>query len=158
VQPQATAESISSSTTRLRAVTFREFAELSRRRNLSAQALADRFRGRIESPLEFFTRVLSTRSPDSVIPYRSVLEFYAVTLEAEPAPAKPLCACGCGEPVFDRKKWAKPGCRKKAQRKDIRNRRIWVRQLSDFVDSKVGQNRRMAVLPLTGPENANLGR
>ncbi len=47
-----------STTKRIELVTFRQFAELARRRNLTAQSLAGRFRGRIDKPLEFFTRVL----------------------------------------------------------------------------------------------------
>jgi hypothetical protein len=138
-------------------VTFRQFTELARRRNLNAQSLAERFRGRIENPLEFFTRVLSGKSPGSVIPYRSVLEFYEVTSSrSEPTLARPVCACGCGAPVFDRKKWATPGCRTKARRTTIRNQQFWLGQLIDFVKPRLRQNRRGAILPLTEAENANL--
>jgi hypothetical protein len=59
-------------------ITFREFAAFARQRGLSVQALADRFRGRIEQPLEFFNRVLSSKTPAAIIPYRSVLEFYVL--------------------------------------------------------------------------------
>jgi hypothetical protein len=134
-------------------ITFRQFTELARRRNLSPQSLAERFRKRIENPLEFFTRVLSGKSPDSVIPYRSVLEFYATASSAtETKLTRPVCACGCGAPVFDRKKWAKPGCRKKSQRENVRNRQMWLGQLVEFVKPRLGQNCRKAVLPLTGSE------
>lgn len=158
MQHQSTPTHTAASTPIIRPVTFRQFAALAKRRSLTAQALADRFRGRIENPTEFFAAVLSEKRPDVFIVYRSVLQFYAVTLASEPPPDQLLCACGCGEPVFDRKKWAKPGCRKRTQRKEVRDRQKWVRQLADFVDSKVGQNRRMATLPLPGTENANLSR
>ena len=99
-------------------ITYRQFTEMARRRNLTVQSLAKRFRGRIENPLEFFTRVLSDKSPASLIPYRSVLEFYDVmSAPVVPALARAVCACGCGAPVFDRKKWATPGCKKRVQRR-----------------------------------------
>ena len=142
---------------RIELVTFRQFAALARQRNLTAQSLADRFRGRIDKPLEFFTRVLSGKSPESVIPYRSLLEFYFATMAAEPQEVRPFCACGCGAPVFDRKKWASPGCRTKATRKRVRNQQLWLGQLIDFVNPRLRQNRRVAALPLTEGKNANLG-
>ena len=139
-------------------ITFSQFADFARRRNLTAQSLAKRFRGRIENPLEFFTRVLSGKSPDSLIPYRSVLEFYTVmSTTTEPMLARPTCGCGCGAPVFDRKKWARPGCRTKARRATIRNQQFWLGQLIDFVNPRLRQNRRVAALPLTEGKNANLG-
>ena len=139
-----------------RFITFRQFTEMARRRNLTVQSLARRFRGRIENPLEFFTRVLSGKSPDSTIPYRSILEFYEITSNTAPTLARPVCACGCGAPVFDRKKWATPGCRTKARRATIRNQQMWLGQLLDFVKPRLRQNRRTAPLPLTEAGNANL--
>jgi hypothetical protein len=139
---------------RVQPVTFGQFAALAHRRKLTMQALAERFRGQIETPSEFFSRVLSDKSPDLVIPYRSVLEFYASALAVERIPTQPVCACGCGAPVFDRKKWALPGCRKKSQRTRVRNQQFWLGQLRDFVDSKVGQNQGMATLPLTEARSA----
>jgi len=131
-------------------VTFREFAELARRRQLTLQSLAERFRGKIENPLEFFSRVLSGKSPDLIIPYRSILEFYASAVE--PISTQPVCACGCGLPVFDRKKWATSGCKKKVAREKVRDMQIRLPQTVDFVDARRGQNRGMATDPLIGTE------
>ncbi len=58
------------------AVSFKEFSALARSRSWTVQALAERFRGRIDSPADFFARVLSRKYSDNVIPYRSVIEFY----------------------------------------------------------------------------------
>jgi len=140
-----------------RFITFRQFTEMARRRNLTSQSLAKRFRGRIENPLEFFTRVLSDKSPASLIPYRSVLEFYGVmSAPIVPALARPVCACGCRAPVFDRKKWAKPGCRTKARRAAIRNQQFWLGQLIDFVKPRLRQNRHVATDALTDTKNTNM--
>lgn len=104
-------------------VTLGEFAQLAKRRGHTVDSLADSFRGKIEDPREFFERVMSCRykgegRSDVVIPYRSVIEFYRQDCRffKDLNPKQRLCACGCGQPVFDRKKWAKPGCRKKTQR------------------------------------------
>jgi hypothetical protein len=62
-----------------------------------------------------------------LIAYRSIIEFYLKELSYETnKDIKPqagasvfgrrACACGCGEAVFDRKKWARPGCKKRLQR------------------------------------------
>ena len=76
---------VTSTPRKFSAVTFRQFSELARRRNWTAQQLAARFRGRIDNPSEFFSRVLSGKSPDAVIPYRSVIEIWARAQEsAEP--------------------------------------------------------------------------
>ena len=42
-------------------VTFRDFAELAKRRGWTPQNLAEKFRGKIEEPSEFFHRVLSCK-------------------------------------------------------------------------------------------------
>ncbi len=85
--------------------------------------LVEIFRGKIEEPREFFERVMSCRyhgedRSDVVIPYRSVIEFYRQDCHfyKDVNPKHKGCACGCGRPVFDRQKWASPGCRKRAQR------------------------------------------
>ena len=132
-------------------ITFADFAALARRRNLTAQALAERFRGRIQEPSEFFSRVLSGKFPNNAIPYRSVLEFF-VSAQVIAVANRPTCACGCGAPVFDRKKWALPGCRTKAQREKVRNEQFWLGQVIDFVKPRLRQNRRMATYPLTDAE------
>ena len=92
-------------------VTFKAFAALARKRSWTVQSLAARFRGRIQNPAEFFNRILDAKSPDNLVPYRSVIEFYAESQTKPAEAARPTCACGCGRAVFDRKKWATPGCR-----------------------------------------------
>lgn len=80
----------------MREVTFSDFAKLANRRVFQGQYAA------------------------VVIPYRSVLAaFYVLELEChqDSIGQHRTCACGCGQAVFDRKKWASPGCRKRLQRK-----------------------------------------
>jgi len=62
-------------------ITFKDFAAVARRRGHIVESLADRFRGKIENPSEFFERVMSCRHKGEdrswvVIPYRSVIAFY----------------------------------------------------------------------------------
>jgi hypothetical protein len=130
-------------------VTFKAFAALARKRSWTVQSLAARFRGRIQNPAEFFNRILDAKSPDNLVPYRSVIEFYAESQTKPAEAARPTCACGCGRAVFDRKKWATPGCRTKAQRKKVQNEQKWLGQLIDFVKPRLRQNRRTGTLPLT---------
>lgn len=108
-------------------ITFKDFSTLARRRGHSAESLAELFRGKIEDPREFFERVISCKWKHEdrsgvVIPYRSVIEFYQAELHyfADVNAKHRQCACGCGRPVFDRAKWATPGCKKKAQRGESR--------------------------------------
>ena len=107
----------------MREVTFKDFAAVAKKRGLTVESLADRFRGKIENPSEFFERVMSCKykSEDRswvVIPYRSIIEFYNEELHyfKDTNQKHRQCACGCGSPVFDRKKWASPACKKRIQR------------------------------------------
>jgi hypothetical protein len=100
-------------------ITFKDFASLARRRGHSPDSLAHRFKGKIENPAEFFHRVMQEKFAVVVIPYRSVLAFYTEELHyfKDTNPRQRRCACGCDQPVFDRQKWAAPGCKKRIQRK-----------------------------------------
>src|SRR5262245_43904406 len=69
----------------MREVTFKDFAAVAKKRGHTIESLADRFRGNIENPAEFFERVMSCKYKGEdrsgvVIPYRSVLEFYSQEL------------------------------------------------------------------------------
>ena len=104
-------------------ITFKDFATVAKKRGHTAESLADRFRGKIENPSEFFERVMTCKHKGEdrswvVIPYRSVLEFYSEELHyfQDSNQKHRQCACGCGQPVFDRKKWASPACKKRIQR------------------------------------------
>ncbi len=103
-------------------VTFGDFAALSRRRGWTLPFLSERFRGTIEQPAELFGRVLQGQYAAVAIPFDSVLAFYRQELafHRDTAKRERLCACGCGAPVFDRKKWASAACRKRSQRMPTR--------------------------------------
>jgi hypothetical protein len=107
----------------MREVTFKDFAPVARKRGHTAKSLADRFRRKIEDTSEFCERVMTCRYKGEdrslvVIPYRSVIEFYNEELHyfQDSNQKHRQCACGCGQPVFDRKKWATPACKKRIQR------------------------------------------
>ena len=87
-------------------IAFQQFAQLAARRIWTVDELAKRFDDRIERPTDFFNRVLSGKFKESVIPYRSVIEFYqaAVTGLEPSSSSRPTCACGCGQIVFRQKK------------------------------------------------------
>src|SRR5262245_26195410 len=62
-------------------ITFKDFANIAKRRGHTPESLAALFRGKIEEPREFFERVTCCRYHGQdrsavVIPYRSVIEFY----------------------------------------------------------------------------------
>jgi len=128
-------------------VTFKQLAQLAGERGWTVQNLAERFRGRIENPSDFFTCVLSGKFPDTIIPYRSVLDFFVVAQAVTPDD-RAACACGCGLRVFDRKKYALPGCKTRATRARVRDPQFRAEQVFDFVDARRCQNRGVATLPL----------
>ena len=99
-------------------VTFGDFAALARRRGWTKEFLAERFHGRIDEPRKFFEAVWQGQYAATVIPFNSVLGFYKreLGLHRMESGRDRRCACGCGARVFDRKKWAGPACRKRAQR------------------------------------------
>lgn len=135
-------------------ITFKAFFSLARQRSWTVSSLAARFRGKIQNPTKFFSRVLDGETPDALIPYRSVIELYRTPQTIVLEPDRHRCACGCGRIVFDRKKWAAPGCKKKLARKRVRDEQNRAPELFDFVDARPGQNRGMATLPLTDTRNA----
>ena len=110
-------------------ITHSDFAKLAVTRHWTVESLAARFRGKIEVPREFFSRVLSGGRPTAPIPYRSVIEFYKEAQTATPAESSShrLCACGCRQTVFDRQKWARPGCRKRVARQRVSNKQFRLR-------------------------------
>ena len=62
-------------------ISFKDFAALANKRGHTVESLADRFRGKIDEPREFFERVMTSKHKHEdrsnvVIPYRSVIEFY----------------------------------------------------------------------------------
>lgn len=135
---------------------FNDFASLSRQRAWTAQSLADRFRGKIENPAEFFHRVLEGKSPDSPIPYRSVIEFFAASQEIAAQGNAPACACGCGRTVFDRKRYALPGCKTRTARRKasgVTNAINRDGQNADFVDARRRQLGVTGRLPLTSSQH-----
>jgi hypothetical protein len=105
----------------MKEITFSDLAKLADKRGLSPEYLAERFINKIERPSEFFHRVFQGQYAAVVIPYPSVLAFYASELECHQASVgrHNVCACGCGQAVFDRKKWAGPGCRQRVTRRRI---------------------------------------
>ncbi len=48
----------------MREVAFKEFAAVAKKRGLTVESLADRFRGKIENPSEFFERVMTCKYAD----------------------------------------------------------------------------------------------
>jgi hypothetical protein len=102
----------------MREVTFSDFSKLANKRGLTPEYLAERFTDKIERPSELFHRIFQGVYAVVVIPYRSVLAFYSSELQChqDSVGHHKVCACGCGQAVFDRKKWAGSACKKRAQR------------------------------------------
>ena len=101
-------------------ITFGDFAALAKRNGWGLDSLAERFRGKIDHPREFFKGVVNRNNASTVIPFNSVIAFFNEMQERglRRVPDLPgrTCACGCGALVPARKKWASAGCRKRAQR------------------------------------------
>lgn len=104
-------------------VTFGDFAKVAKSRGHTVESLADRFKGKIENASEFFERVMTCKHKGEdrsnvVVPHRSVIQFYNEELHyfKDSNPRQRQCACGCRLPVFDRKKWATAGCKKRIAR------------------------------------------
>ena len=57
-------------------VTFKDFRRLMDQRSITADELVYEFRGKIDDPRDFLTRVWQERYSDVVIPYRSVLKLF----------------------------------------------------------------------------------
>ena len=120
-------------------VTFKDFAKLAKQKGWSAQFLAEKFRGKIEGPSEFFHRCLSGDSaPDGVVAYRSVIDFYLQQLNplVKDASAR-VCLCGCLRRVYGRKKYATGYCRKKACLKRSRDRQEGSKKDRENLDVSV---------------------
>ena len=102
-----------------RTVSFRDLASLAKKRDWTPEFLAEKFKGIIEAPSEFFHRCLCGK-PDwnVVIPFKSVLDFYwrelSPLIEEE---SVRFCICGCQRRVYGRKQYATSYCRKKASLK-----------------------------------------
>jgi hypothetical protein len=125
-------------------VTFKDFAAIAKKRGHSPESLAEIFRGKIEEPREFFERVMGCRYKGEdrsgvFIPYRSVIGFYRQELHcfADSNTKQRRCACGCGLPVFDRQKWATPGCRQRVARGKVTDRHFASVEVPEIIDARV---------------------
>lgn len=99
-------------------VTFRDFALMAKSRGHTVESLVDRFRGQIEEPRDFFERVIACRyhgedRSDVIIPYGSVLGFYAAESSYSVNDKTRLCACGCGRPAAPRSPYASKLCQRR---------------------------------------------
>ena len=105
-------------------VTYSDFAKLAHQRHWTIESHAARFRGKIDEPREFFSRVLKA-SGAALLPYRSVIDFYEAGLNIFPrSPQLTTVRLGCKQEVLDRKKWALAGCRKRVARKKVSEREM----------------------------------
>jgi hypothetical protein len=122
------------------ALTYGEFSRLAKAKGWTAAYLAEQFRGKIESPTEFFHRVLDSRNAGCAIVYRSVIDFYlkkSAPLPAAGDPARNRCACGCDRPLFGRKKFATAYCRLKAYRRRSATGKSGVKKATENKRSSV---------------------
>jgi hypothetical protein len=133
-------------------VTYKDFGKVMQRRNHDADDLVQRFRGKVDDPRDLFERVMSCRWKDpktgryenrseTVIAYRSVIEFYRQELHFFKETAKTsqrYCLCGCGSPVFGQYKFAREACRKRLQRQRGQGHAIFGAQVIDFVTEESG--------------------
>ena len=128
----------------MRDVTFKAFAAVAKRRGHTPESLAELFRGMIEEPREFFERVMACRYKGEnrsgvVLPYRNVIEWYRkeVSYFMDASRKQRVCLCGCGAPVFDRKKWATPGCRQRVARGNVTDAHFASLEVPEIIDAKV---------------------
>jgi hypothetical protein len=115
-------------------VTFADFARLAHRNGWTVEELAREFRGLFdgspgdpgyESPRAYLKRVLSgDPSWESVIPFRPIVDKY-VRAKRYSTIGDHIrrCECGCGRPVWHRKRAATDACRKRLQRARDRDRK-----------------------------------
>ena len=112
----------------VRMVTFREFRDLARKRGWTVDFLVEHFRGKFGDRGDvrrLFEDIMHQRRfNENLIPYRSVITFFETELGYHQAETgrEHRCACGCGMRVFDRRKWASETCRKRGQRRQVRDR------------------------------------
>lgn len=110
---------------------------------------AERFPNKIERPSEFFHRVFQARHAAVMIPHRSVLDFYTSALHdhQDSIGRHNPCACGCGQPAFDRKKWASAGCRKEYSERCHRQPKPGGCGMLDFIEFRLGQKQPWLLTP-----------
>jgi len=97
-------------------VSFRNFAALAKRKGWKPEFLAVQFRGKVDSPSEFFHRVLGGEHGNVVIPFHTVLDFYHQEQSPLIQDEAVMCACGCRKPVSGRQRYSSGSCRLRAYR------------------------------------------
>ena len=92
---------------------FEHFVAVAELLGWTVDELAEEFKGVLENPTNFFTRVLrEDPSGDVVIPFKSVIAKYSRASRHLIADGRlRACACGCGSPVFGRDRLAWPDCK-----------------------------------------------
>lgn len=134
------------------AITYGQFARLAKAKGWSPAYLAERFRGKIETPSEFFHRVLDTRNAGIAIAYQSVIQFYFENVgPAAGVSERKTCACGCDRPLTGRKKLATGYCRVKMARHRSATRKSGVQKAQDGAPEtfSVGDGRTVGMITVT---------
>lgn len=124
---------------------YGKFASLARRKEWSAEYLAETFRGKLEArdePLpHYFRRVLACDpSPEVVIPYGSVIEKFLTAVEELARDQKlALCRCGCGSYPGAGRRLAWDSCREPTSEAQIRARKAAAGRLNGGLRDSTGK-------------------
>jgi hypothetical protein len=106
-------------------ITYSQFRHVAKHRGWTLEWLLEQAKEKLDKPTDTLRRVMHGALVDGkhelladvVIPYRCLIELYQRATQLKPAlVGDKMCACGCGELVRGKKKWATPGCRKRVQR------------------------------------------
>jgi hypothetical protein len=109
-------------------ITFSQFRQVAKQRWRSNEWFTEHVKGEIDRPSDTLRRILHGAVVDGkqhlladvVISYRCLIELYqGATLPKLALVGEKACACGCGAKVTGKRKWARPGCRKRVQRGSV---------------------------------------
>jgi hypothetical protein len=148
-------------------VSMRDFAGLCRQRKYGIDYLVEQFAGKFgcadgmarETTRQFFERLQLGRSAANVIPFRCLIEFYQRELGylQDATGEERRCACGCGQHVFGRKKWAAASCKQRAYRQRIGDGQNGRKKPASMLTPTVTKSRK-TTRPLSDARNVTEAR
>ena len=98
-------------------ITAKQFRELAKRREWSEAWLVEQCKAELDRPTQTIRWYLTQCPAETVLAHRCLTDLYVKAITALTTKGTKQCACGCGERVWGRQRFASQACQKRCYRR-----------------------------------------